>query len=158
MVYQSQSNGYVAYKVQSGLGSQASGSGGTILRQAGGAGANATKAATESNEVRRDGMRTRGRHGTQKTTGAWSAETSLGSHEAIIEAIMRDTWSAADLAITEAMKEQKGNAMISVDSIREQAHTLLDVLKVYHGSETEVYLEGKILVTHTRSTYRDLDE
>lgn len=100
--YQGQSNAYVAYKVQSGIGVQASGAGGTVLRQTGGAGGKMTKAATESNEVRRDGMRTRGRHGTQKTTGAWSGELSLGSHEAIVEAIMRDTWSTADLAITQA--------------------------------------------------------
>src|SRR4051812_33514700 len=101
MAYQSQSNIITAYKVQSALGTQASGSGGTVLRMAGGAGAQLSKAATESNEVRRDGQRTRGRHGTQKTTGEWSAEASLGSHDAIIEAIMRDTW-AADLVITEA--------------------------------------------------------
>ncbi|MEJ0015720.1 MAG: phage tail tube protein [Acetobacteraceae bacterium] len=102
MTYQSQSNGYVAYKVQSGLGTQATGSGGTILRTAGGQGGRLTKAATESNEARRDGMRTRGRHGTQKTAGTWSAEASLGSHEAIIEAVMRDTWSAADLQLDES--------------------------------------------------------
>lgn len=100
--YQSQSNAVVAYKVQSGLGSQASGSGGTQLRVAGGAGANLTKAATESNEVRNDGMRIRGRHGTQKTTGAWSAEASLGSHAPIIQAVMRDTWDVSDLALTES--------------------------------------------------------
>lgn len=102
MAYQTQSNIITSYKVQSALGSQSSGSGGTVLRMEGGAGAQLTKAATESNEVRRDGMRSLGRHGTQKTTGAWSAEASLGSHDPIIEAIMRDTWSAADLAITEA--------------------------------------------------------
>lgn len=101
MSYQTQSNIITAFKVQSALGSQASGSGGTVLRMAGGAGAQLTKAATESNEVRRDGMRTRGRHGTQKTTGEWAAEASLGSSEAIIEAITRDTWAAA-LVITEA--------------------------------------------------------
>ncbi len=100
--YQSQSNGYVAYKVQSSLGVQSSGAGGTILRQAGGAGANLTKAATQSNEVRRDGMQMRGRHGIYKTTGAWTAEYSLGSHEEIIQAIMRDTWSTANVAITQA--------------------------------------------------------
>jgi hypothetical protein len=54
----------------------------------------AAKAATESNEVRRDGMRQRGRHGTQKIAFAYNAELSLGSHDAIIEAICRDTWSA----------------------------------------------------------------
>lgn len=101
MAYQTQSNIICAYKVQSGLGSQATGAGGTVLRMAGGAGAQLTKAATESNEVRRDGMRTRGRHGTQKTTGEWAAEHSLGASEPLIEAIMRDTWAAA-LVITEA--------------------------------------------------------
>lgn len=101
MVYQSQSNLTLAYKVQSGLGAQASGAGGTILRLAGGAGAQLTKAATESNEVRYDGMRQRGRHGTQKTTGEWTGEMSKGSHEPILEAIMRNTWVAA-LVLTEA--------------------------------------------------------
>lgn len=102
MAYQSQSNIITAYKAQSALGTQATGAGGTVLRMAGGAGANLTKAAIESNEVRRDGMRVRGRHGTQKTTGEWSAEASLGSHVSIIEAVMRDTWDAAAIAITQA--------------------------------------------------------
>src|SRR3954447_15768520 len=101
MAYQTQSNVLCAYKVQSGIGVQASGAGGTVLRMAGGAGAQLTKAATESNEVRRDGMRQRGRHGTQKTTGQWNHEASLGSAEPLLEAIMRDTWAVA-LVITEA--------------------------------------------------------
>lgn len=101
MVYNPQSDVITSYKVQSALGSQASGSGGTVLRMAGGSGLQLTKAATESNEVRRDGMRSIGRHGTQKTAGAWVAEASIGSHDAIIEAIMRDTWATA-LVITEA--------------------------------------------------------
>lgn len=101
MAYQTQSNIITAYKVQSALGSQASGGSGTVLRMAGGAGAQLTKAATESNEVRRDGMRQRGRHGTQKTTGAWAHEASLGSTEPILEAIMRDTWSSA-LVLTQS--------------------------------------------------------
>jgi hypothetical protein len=101
-VYQTQSNSIVAYKAQSGLGVPATGAGASILRVAGGSGGSLTKAATESNEVRYDGMRTRGRHGIQKTVGAWSAEGSIGSFDAIIEAIMRDTWSTADLTITES--------------------------------------------------------
>jgi hypothetical protein len=100
-VYQSQSNGYAAYKVQSALGTQATGAGGTIIRQTGGAGINLTKAAIESNEVRKDGMSSRGRHGTQKTTSAWTAQASLDSHNAIIEAVMRDTWDASDLVLTQ---------------------------------------------------------
>jgi hypothetical protein len=51
--------------------------------------------------VRRDGMQIRGRHGTQKTTGAWTAEASLGSHDSIIEAVMRDTWGT-DLVLTQS--------------------------------------------------------
>jgi hypothetical protein len=102
MAYQSQSNAYTAYKVQSALGSQASGGSGIVLRQTGsGGGLKMTKAATESNEVRRDGMRTRGRHGSQKVSGQWGGEYSLGSHDPILEAITRGTWSSV-LVITEA--------------------------------------------------------
>ena len=103
MAYQSQSNALMAFKVQSGQGVQASGGGATQLRLAdGSAGLKMTKAVTESAEVRPDGMRSRGRHGTQKTSGAWNYQAAVGSCEPIIELIMRDTWSAADLTITQA--------------------------------------------------------
>lgn len=95
MAYQEQSNGYIAFKAQSGLGAQASGSGATILRTTGGQGGRLTKAAIESAEVRRDMMSTRGRHGTQKTAGAYTSELSVGSFDEIIEAVMRGTWEAA---------------------------------------------------------------
>jgi tail tube protein len=101
MAYQSQSNAVVAYKVQTALGTPATGAAGTVLRVAGGTGGQLTKAATESNEVRSDGMRARGRHGIQKTAASWNAEASIGSWEPIAEAIMRDTWSATPLIITE---------------------------------------------------------
>jgi hypothetical protein len=45
-------------------------------------------------------MMSRGRHGTQKTTGAYDTELSLGHIDEILEAIMRGTWGTADLAIT----------------------------------------------------------
>lgn len=102
MVYQSQSAGLVAYKVQSGLGSQASGSGATQLRIAGGNGIRVSKAATESVEVRNDGLSTRGRHGTQKSSSGYNGEMSLGSHDPIIEAIMRSTWDTTALTKTQA--------------------------------------------------------
>lgn len=102
MAYQEQSNALVAYKVQSALGAQASGADATILRQAGGQGGRLTKAAVESAEIRADMMSSRGRHGVQKTNGAYTSELSLGSHDAILEAVMRGTYSSADLAITEA--------------------------------------------------------
>lgn len=102
MAYQSNSNATVAFKAQAGLGTQATGSGGTVLRTAGGNGVKLTKAAVESNEVRADGMRARGRHGTQKTSSDYTAELSLGSHDAILEAIMRGTWDSASVAATQA--------------------------------------------------------
>src|SRR4051812_16536435 len=102
MVYQSQSAGLVAYKAQSGLGAQASASAATLLRIAGGNGAQVTKAATESVEVRNDGLSTRGRHGSQKAASSYNGELSLGSHDPIVEAIMRSTWDSVALTKTQA--------------------------------------------------------
>jgi hypothetical protein len=60
-----------------------------------------SKAAVNSKETRRDGMKTRGRHGTQKVVGSWDSELVLGGHiEPILEAILRDTWDAAPLALS----------------------------------------------------------
>lgn len=101
MVFQTQSNAYVAYKAQSGLGVQASGSGAKILRTAGGAQGKMSKTPIGSNEVRRDGMRSRGRHGSQASTGAYDAEVSLQSLDDIIAAVMRGSWGSADLAISQ---------------------------------------------------------
>lgn len=102
MAYQEQWNGYTAFKVQSGLGSQSSSTGATVLRQTGGQGGRMSKAAIESMEVRRDGLSTRGRHGLQKTNGAYSSELSVGGFDEILQAVMRGTWGSANLAITEA--------------------------------------------------------
>lgn len=102
MTYQSATNAWIAYKVQSALGSAASGSGGTILRTTGGSAGLMTKAAYESQEVRRDGMSTRGRHGTRKTTGAYTSELSLGCADLIMEAVFRGAWGSANLQIDES--------------------------------------------------------
>lgn len=101
MVYQEQSNGYTAFKVQSAFGSQASGGSGKILRQNGGQGGRLTKAATESGEIRSDMLSSRGRHGIQKTAGSYNSELTLGTFDDILEAVMRGTWGSADLAITQ---------------------------------------------------------
>lgn len=102
MTYQSATNAWIAYKAQSALGTAASGSGGTILRTTGGSGGLMTKAAYESQEVRRDGMSSRGRHGTRKTSGAYTSELSLGCADSIMAAVMRGAWGSADLALTQA--------------------------------------------------------
>jgi hypothetical protein len=115
MAYQSQSNALMAYKVQSVQGTQVSGAGATQLRLADGSVGNKfTKAVTESTEVQSDGMRSRGRHGIGKVASAWRHQMSIGSCEPIIEAITRDTWSAADLAITQATTFGGSAAAVSV--------------------------------------------
>lgn len=117
-VFQSNSNARVAYKAQSALGSQAGATGAQVLRVAGGSGIKLSKAATESNEIRADGMRPRGRHGTQKTIAAYSAELSLGSHDPILEAIMRGTWDSSALTVDQT----------DMTSLVTGAHTLTRVL------------------------------
>lgn len=102
MAYQENWNGYCAYKVQSAINTQASSTGATVHRQTGGTGGVLTKASIASNEVRRDGLSTRGRHGLQKTQGPYTNELSLAGFDQVFEAVARGTWSAADLAITEA--------------------------------------------------------
>lgn len=99
--YQSNSNALVARKRQSGLGVQASGASGKVIRTAGGSGIKLAKAATESAEVRKDGLSTRGRHGTQKTSSAYNAELSLGSHDDIIQALMRAEWDTDVLSVSQ---------------------------------------------------------
>ena len=84
--------GYVAYNVQTALGTVASGSGGKLLRITGGSMGKLSKAAIESKEIRADAQHTRGRHGMQTATGAYTTELSAGSVDSIIEAVMRGTW------------------------------------------------------------------
>lgn len=93
--YQTNFNAYAAFKAQSALGSQATGSGGTILRQTGGTPGKLAKTAIESKEVRRDAQRTRGRHGMQATTaGPYNCEVSMGAFDPLYQALLRGTWDA----------------------------------------------------------------
>src|SRR5882757_8219224 len=101
MTYQSQSNGYIAFKAQSAKGSIASGGSGFVLRTAGGPGGKISKATYGSNEVRRDGQRSRGRHGQRMTSGSYTVEVSLGNMDALYEAVFQGTRATA-LTITEA--------------------------------------------------------
>lgn len=101
MAYQSQSNGLVAFKPQVAKGTPVSGGSGFVLRTAGGPGGRITKAAYGSQEVRRDLMRSRGRHGQRRTSGSWSVEVSLDNCDSLYEAFFRGTWATA-LVLTEA--------------------------------------------------------
>jgi hypothetical protein len=101
MAFQSQSNGYVAFKAQSAKGSIASGASGFLLRTAGGPGGKLTKQSYGSNEIRRDGMSSRGRHGSRRTSGSYLVEVSLDNMDALYEAVFQGTWGTA-LVVTEA--------------------------------------------------------
>lgn len=94
MTYQSQSNGLVAFKAQSGKGTPATGSSGYVLRTAGGPGGRLTKNSYRSNEVRRDKMRTRGRHGLQKVSGSYTCEASIAACDPFFSAFFRGAYVA----------------------------------------------------------------
>lgn len=98
--YSEQWNGQIAYKAQAGVGTPATGSGGFVLRTTGGQGSSMTKQAIESMEVRRDGLSTRGRHGSQRAAGSYNGEYSVGSMDPLLAAVMRASFGTADLAVT----------------------------------------------------------
>lgn len=102
MGYQTNFNAYVARKRQAGLLVPADGAGASIIRTVGGNGVKLTKASTASGEIRRDGLSTRGRHGTQKTASDYNTELSLGSHDDIFQSLMRGPWNSVVLTATEA--------------------------------------------------------
>jgi hypothetical protein len=101
MTYQSNTNALVAYKKQVAKGTQATGAGGTVLRTAGGGGLHFAKKSTPSKSIRRDGMQTRGRHGSYDVTGAWDHELTIDGLIDIAEAVVRDTWDVAALALSQ---------------------------------------------------------
>lgn len=90
----------VAYKAQSAIGTPETGSGAKGFRANSG-GLNLTKEAIQSGENRRDGQRSRGRHGQRAVTGQYVADLSVGSFDDLIAAIMWGSFGS-DLVITEA--------------------------------------------------------
>lgn len=101
MAFQTGWNQYVAYKVQSGLGSAASGASANVMPWSGGRGQSTTQA-VQSNQIRRDGMATRGRHGSRRTTGSYPGEFQLANYDSVLEAVMRGTWDASVTTISNA--------------------------------------------------------
>jgi hypothetical protein len=100
-VSQTANNAQIAFKAQSGIGVPASGAGATGLRVVPSQGIRLTKNYIPSNEIRRDGQSTRGRHGSRQAGAQYSSEFSVGSFDALIEAVLRGTFQAS-LAITQA--------------------------------------------------------
>lgn len=100
MPSQTANNVQIGYKVQSGLGVPASGAGATGLRVKPSQSMTLTKAIIPSEEVRRDGQRTRGRHGSRSAGAAYTSELSVGSFDELFQAVLRGTWTAS-AAITQ---------------------------------------------------------
>jgi hypothetical protein len=86
----------VRYKVQAGLGTAASGSGGKELPFAPSAGFTLSKAAIEDPTVRADGMRLRPRHGSRSVSGSYDVTARVSALNEPIEAVLRGTWVATD--------------------------------------------------------------
>lgn len=96
MTIQSGKNILVSYKAQAGLGTPASGAGATGLRMTPSPGLQLQKQIITSNEVRRDGQKTRGRHGTKSVTGSYQGELSAGgTWDTLIAAALRSSFAAA---------------------------------------------------------------
>lgn len=99
MAYQTQFEGYVALKAQSGLGAIASGSSAKVLPITSGAGKTAINPIS-SKQVRQDAMTVRGRHGTQKFEATYGGELQLGNFDDYFAGIMRGSWGSTGSAIT----------------------------------------------------------
>lgn len=96
MPYQSGSNIIVAGKVQSALGTPATGASGIGMRiNRGSQGMRLSKSVIENNELRRDGQSTRGRHGSRMVSGSYVMNAAVGALDTWLEAVMRSTWTAA---------------------------------------------------------------
>lgn len=100
MVYQSGRNISVNYKLETTYGEKPGATGATGFRPNSGS-INLTKEPINSNEVRSDGMSTRGRHGSRSVTGSYTGDLSVGTFDALFEAAFRGTWSSA-LSLTQA--------------------------------------------------------
>lgn len=103
MAYQSGRNVAVSYKLETEFGQLPGATGAKAFRPNSGQ-LTLAKEPIRSNEIRRDGMSTRGRHGSRSVTGQYAGDLSVGTFDDLIEAVFRGTFEPA-LAITEATVE-----------------------------------------------------
>lgn len=101
MTMQDAQNISFRYKVQSALGTAASGSGGKELPLAPSQGLRLLKQVIEDPAIGNDGMRAVPRHGSRSVSGQTAAVVRLGALDELIEALCRGTW-VASFTITQA--------------------------------------------------------
>lgn len=92
MAYQSGRNIRVAFKPESTFGVLPGATDAKVFRINSG-GLNLTKEPITSNEIRSDGMSTRGRHGSRSVSGNYIGDLSVGTFDPLIEAVFRGTFS-----------------------------------------------------------------
>lgn len=100
MAYQSGRNVAVSYAPEVTFGEKAANTPSKAFRPNSG-GLTLAKEPIRSNEVRKDGMTTRGRHGSRSVTGSYAGDLSVGTFDDLIEAAFRGTFAPA-LTLTEA--------------------------------------------------------
>lgn len=96
MAYQTARQVEVSYKLQTTIGTKPSDSGAKAFRINDGS-LNLTKDPITSGENRRDGMSTRGRHGSRSVTGNYTGDLSVGTFDELVEALF---WGTFDTALT----------------------------------------------------------
>lgn len=94
MAYQSGRAVAVSYAPESTFGVKPGASPSKAFRPNGGQ-LTLAKEPINSNEIRRDGMSTRGRHGSRSVSGQYAGDLSVGTFDDLIEAVFRGTFSAA---------------------------------------------------------------
>lgn len=93
MGYQTGRNVFVAYKPEVAFGILPGPTGAKYFRPNTGA-LSLSKEPIRSGENRRDGMTSRGRHGSRSVGGSYAGDLSVGTHDSLIEAVLRGTFDA----------------------------------------------------------------
>lgn len=101
MAYQSGKNIQIVFKREAFFGTKPSATGGTVFRASPGPGLSLTKASIQSTEFRSDGQSLQVRHGSRSVGGSYTADLSVGTFDALLQAVFRSSWEPP-FTITEA--------------------------------------------------------
>jgi len=101
MAYQSQRRVNVVYGVESAYNTQASAGGTSKYLRVSSGGLTLAKQAIPYNEVRADGLMSRGRHGFRNVNGNYVSDLCFANHDDFLAASFRSSWAAA-VTLTQA--------------------------------------------------------
>lgn len=92
MAYQSGKNIQIVFKREAFFGTKPSATGGTVFRASPGPGLSLAKASIQSTEFRSDGQSLQVRHGSRSVGGSYTADLSVGTFDALLQAVFRSSW------------------------------------------------------------------